>query len=112
MRLKSLIVFVSLTATVFAYGPGMGQGKGKGMGKGKDAMSAKCEQVFKDFDRNGDGFMQRLEFDKMRVSNRLERLKKGGKLRNAGDAPAFSDIDTNSDKKLSTSEFQVYLRYR
>lgn len=104
MRLKSLIVLVSLTATLFAYGSGKGQGKGQ--------MSSKCMQVYKDFDLNKDGFMQKLEFTKMRASNRLDRLKKGGKLRNSGDAPEFSDIDTNADKKLSTSEFQVYLRYR
>ena len=101
MRIKLLIILVSLTAVMFA-----GQGKGKGM------MSAKCTQVFKDFDANGDGFIQRSEFDKMRASKRLNQLKKGGKLRHAGDAPAFSDIDTNQDKKLSKSEFQVYLRYR
>lgn len=104
MRLKPFIVFLTLSTVLFAYGPGMGKGKGK--------MSSKCEQVFKDFDKNHDGSLQRLEFDKMRATNRLDRLKKGGKLRKSGDAPGFSDIDTNGDKKLSSSEFQVYLRYR
>jgi hypothetical protein len=106
MRFKSVIVWVTLSTMLFAYGPGMGQGLGKGN------MSSKCLQIFKDFDKNGDGFMQRPEFTKMRASNRLEALKRGGKLRHANDAPSFSDIDTNGDKKLSESEFQVYLRYR
>ena len=97
MHLKLLVILVFFTSMLFA--------------SSKDGMSTQCLKLFKKYDRSGDNFLQRAEFDKVISSKELKNLKKGKQNRKS-DEPAFSDIDTNSDKKLSEQEFQVYLRYR
>ena len=62
------------------------------------------QSSFKDFDKNGDGYISSTEFDDRKTANMTKRANEGKQLRNAGNSPQFLDLDTNKDGKISTSE--------
>ncbi len=72
--------------------PGMSMGmsagqQGRGMSRGMP--------VFPDYDLNGDGSIGEGEFARARGKRMAERVQQGYRLKNAGNMPAFADIDAN-----------------
>jgi Ca2+-binding EF-hand superfamily protein len=82
-------------------GPGMGRGKGMGPGMRRNMPA------FSEFDLNGDGVLQRQEFDQARAERIRKRAEQGYMMRNLHNAPPFASIDTNGDGVVSPQEFST-----
>ena len=76
---------------------GMMQGQGMGMGKNRMRQMPS----FADYDLNNDGKVTQNEFDEAREKRMSQRAKEGKMMRNAGNAPIFSQLDTNQDGIIS-----------
>ena len=63
---------------------------------------------FSDYDLNNDGAIEEKEFDDARAKRMSERAQEGRMLKNAGNAPAFADIDTDKNGKITPDEFQAH----
>ena len=101
------------------YGPGMGMGPGMGPGMGQGTPGAmgpgspttmgpgrgRAMPAFADFDLNGDGSLQRQEFEQARAERIRERAEQGYMMRNLKNAPAFETIDTDGNGQVSPEEF-------
>jgi len=59
---------------------------------------------FTTYDTNGDGRVSVDEFYAARNARIAEQARKGGMMRNAGNAPAFEQFDTDGDGYLSENE--------
>lgn len=59
---------------------------------------------FTTYDANGDGRVSVDEFYAARNARIAEQARKGGMMRNAGNAPAFEQFDTDGDGYLSENE--------
>ena len=101
MYTKSLIILLSLATAL----PVLNAGQGYGIG-----MSGIT--IFYTYDLNGNGSLDKTEFDHMRKTRQAKRAKEGRMLRNAATAPTFAEIDTNGDKKISKSEFSTHHKKR
>ena len=101
MYVKSLLVLLSFVTTLSAVSTE------KSSGVGMSGIS-----IFYTYDMNGNGFLDKAEFDHMRKTRQAERAKKGRMLRNAATAATFEEIDTNGDKKISKSEFSTHHKKR
>ena len=51
--------------------------------------------AFSEYDRNGDGKTLEMEFNEARSKRISERAQQGYRMKNPGNVPLFSDIDTN-----------------
>jgi Ca2+-binding EF-hand superfamily protein len=95
--------------------------------EGKMLRNAGNAPAFTDMDKNNDGSLNQEEFR----LHQTEQMKKGNKgncvtgncpgkgmgqgkgmMKNAGNAPAFTDIDTNKDGVISQEEFKVHQTQR
>jgi Ca2+-binding EF-hand superfamily protein len=95
--------------------------------EGKMLRNAGNAPVFADMDKNKDGSLSQEEFR----LHQTEQMKKCNKrncptgncpstgigqgkrmMRNAGNAPAFADIDTNNDGVISKEEFRLHQTQR
>ena len=88
---------------------GMGQGMNgqsmmgvQGMGQGYNMPT------FESFDLNNDGVVSAKEMDEAREKRMEDNASQGKMMRNIGNQPAFSDIDTNKDENISKEEFQSH----
>ncbi len=59
---------------------------------------------FSVYDTNNDNFVTEEEFYNARAKRMEQKAAQGMPMRNAGNAPAFTDFDTNGDGKLSEIE--------
>lgn len=85
------------------------QKKGMGMGMtGKRNCGMRMQPTFEEYDLNSDGKITQSELDEARAKRMSQKAKEGKMLRNAGKAPAFSDMDKNKDGSLSPEEFQQH----
>ncbi len=74
--------------------------------KGCQGVSKKEHRSsFTYFDLNNDNIITKEEFLKTRTQKQEARAKAGYPMRNAVKAPSFESIDTNSDGKITPSEF-------
>ncbi len=92
--------------------------------EGKMLRNAKYAPAFADMDKNKDGSLNKEEF-RMHKMEQMKRWNKKhcpdkcpstgmgkGMKGNAGNAPRFSDIDTNKDGVISQEEFRVHQTQR
>jgi len=59
---------------------------------------------FAAYDKDANGLVSEEEFNKVRGERMSSRATKGRAMRGAGNAPAFSDFDNNSDGQLTRDE--------
>ena len=59
---------------------------------------------FADYDKDSDGFISGEEFNSVQGEHMAKRAEEGKQMRGATSAPAFSEFDTNGDKRLSRDE--------
>ena len=64
-------------------------------------------EPFSAYDQNGDGAVSAEEFAAHREARQAARGADGRPMRNAGNGPAFADVDTNGDGKLSPDELSA-----
>jgi len=62
---------------------------------------------FSVIDKNNDGIVSESEFYDMRAAKMTKKAEQGKLMKNAGNAPSFTDFDTNNDGKLSKSELKA-----
>jgi hypothetical protein len=67
---------------------------------------------FEVFDHNGDGYVDEQEFDRVRSERIQQRASDGRMMRNMGNAPAFTDLDSDGDGRVSRQEHQAHQRQR
>jgi hypothetical protein len=63
---------------------------------------------FASFDKNKDGTISEEEFYTTQADNMSKRAEDGRMMRNAPNAPAFSDIDADADGKITESELKDF----
>lgn len=59
---------------------------------------------FSAFDKNGDGYIMEKEFYDTQAENMAKRAKEGRAMRNAPNAPKFTDMDLDGDGKITENE--------
>ena len=64
--------------------------------------------TFESFDVDKDGKVTQSEFEHVRAKRMQERAEEGRMMKNAANAPAFSDIDTNGNGYMEKNEFQIH----
>ncbi len=95
--------------------------------EGKMMRNAGKAPAFEDMDKNNDGSLNQEEF-RLHQTEEMKKWNKGncatgncpspgmgqgkGMRKNAGNAPAFSDIDTNNDGTISQEEFSQHQTQR
>lgn len=79
---------------------GMGQGINvKGMGKGYNMPA------FESFDLNSDEMISEKEMEEVREKRMEQKASEGKMMKNIGNQPMFSEIDTNNDGNITKEEF-------
>ncbi len=82
------------------------QRNGNGSGMGRNCGTN--QPTFLDYDLNNDKKITEKEFQDA-LSKRMARLVAQGKLlKNAGNGPAFNDIDTSKNGTISLDEYQQH----
>ena len=78
---------------------------------GIGSISAQAEDAshrgpasFVDFDKDQNGFVSEEEFNTLRAQRMAAKAAEGKQMRGAASAPAFSDIDTDSDGQINPEE--------
>ena len=93
--------------------------------EGKMLRNAGNAPAFADMDKNKDGSLNQEEF-RLHQTEQIKKCNKRncptgncpstgmgkGMMRNAGNAPAFADIDTNNDGVISQEEFRLHQTQR
>jgi len=100
MKTTKMITFSMLIALAL-MSTNMFAQRGHGMGMMQ-------RPAFSMFDTNGDGFINKEEFYKVKGERMSERAKNGGQMKNAANSPKFESFDTNGDGKISKAEFQQH----
>lgn len=72
-----------------------------------EEMPARGPIPFKYFDRDNNGFVSEEEFNLTRGERMAQRSAEGRRMRNAGNAPAFSSFDSDNDGKLTPEELMA-----
>ncbi len=90
------IVLLSVVGMAIVWAQGMGQGGMKG------------QKEFHMIDSNNDGKITEEEFTKFRVAKMAKKASEGKMMKNAAQAPKFSDIDTNGDNSVSPEELMTF----
>lgn len=67
---------------------------------------------FSDFDADGNGKITQTEFENAQQARQAKQAESGKMMKNAANAPAFGDIDTNKDGVIDGNEFQVHQQTR
>ena len=76
------------------------------MGMGQHCM--KKQPTFAQYDLNNDGKITPSELEEARAKRMAQKAKEGKMLRNAKNAPAFTDMDKNKDGSLDQEEFRLH----
>ena len=63
---------------------------------------------FTTFDKNGDGVLSETEFYSTQAQNMEQKASENRPMRNAGNAPVFTDVDLNKDGQITKKEFQEF----
>ncbi|MBN2781979.1 MAG: EF-hand domain-containing protein [Campylobacterales bacterium] len=63
---------------------------------------------FANFDKNNDGVVTEDEFYATQGENMSQRAEQGKMMKNASNAPAFTDIDANNDGEISPDELKDF----
>ena len=67
-------------------------------------LAKKGPMSFEDYDSDKNGFISESEFYDLRTKRMNLKAQQGMPMRNAGNAPAFEEFDTNGDKQLTKIE--------
>ena len=84
-----------------------GTGQGKGMMGGKQNYMRDMPR-FEQYDLNHDGKITQNELEEARTKRMSQKAKEGKMLRNAGNAPLFTDMDKNNNGSLDREEFSLH----
>ena len=76
------------------------------------AVPATGPVPFESFDADGSGDVSQEEFNKMHSERIRARSEEQRQFRNMGNAPVFSDIDTDGDGRLNRNEVQAHQKKR
>ncbi len=60
------------------------------------------------YDKNGDGMISENEFNTVRAQRQEQREAEGRPMRNASNAPQFSDVDADGNGAISKEELQKH----
>ncbi len=63
---------------------------------------------FATFDKNSDGSINEEEFYATQAENMSKRAEEGRMMKNAKNAPAFKDVDADSDGKVTEQELKDF----
>ena len=85
------------------WGKYMGQGMGANRNK-----SMQMQPTFKEYDLNNDGKITPSELEDARAKRMSQNAEEGKMLRNAKNAPAFTDMDKNKNGSLDQEEFGLH----
>jgi len=69
------------------------------------APGPKGPPAFSEFDKDGDGFVSKEEFEAARAERHAAMAKEGRPMKGMANAPKFEDFDTDGDGKLSEAEW-------
>ncbi len=67
-----------------------------------------AQMSFSFMDKNGDGVVQEQEFYEAQAKNMEQKAAENKMMRNAANAPQFSDIDLNQDGKVTQKELNQF----
>ena len=67
-----------------------------------------AQTPFTSFDSNSDGIVNEHEFTATQAKNMEQRSKEGRMMKNAVNAPSFSEVDLNKDGKITKEEHQQF----
>ena len=67
---------------------------------------------FEVFDSDGDGYIDEQEFNRVHNERIQQRASEGRMMRNMGNAPAFTDLDSNDDGRVSPQEHRAHQQQR
>lgn len=93
IQLSIALLSTALSAPVFSADP---------------PVSSRGPIPFSSFDADGDGYVNENEFNQARAERRQMRAEEGRQLRNVDNAPGFSDIDTDGDRRISRQELETH----
>lgn len=100
-----IVIALTTSAGALAQPPGMGPYAGPaGPGWGGPSSAGRGPAAFGAMDLNGDGYLSADEFAQHRAERIAARSAEGRLLRNAANAPAFEQWDTDNDGRLSPRE--------
>jgi len=88
--MKKLLIAVLVITSVFAAGQG-------------NMMPS-----FSDFDLNKDGQITKVEFNDAHQKRMQSKADDGRMMRNVGNAPSFSDMDTDANGLIGSEEFKIH----
>lgn len=64
------------------------------------------------YDTNGDGIVNKGEFNSLKERRMNQKEEQGRLMRNAYMSPVFEDVDTNKDGKISKDELRIHQQTR
>lgn len=64
------------------------------------------------YDTNGDGIVNKGEFNSLKERRMNQKEEQGRLMRNAYMSPAFEDVDTNKDGKITKDELRIHQQTR
>lgn len=64
------------------------------------------------YDVDGNGTINKAEFDALKEKKMNQKAEEGKLLRNAGMSPTFEDIDVNKDGNISKEELRIHQEMR
>lgn len=85
------------------------QNNQKNMGMSKGMGQQASMPTFENFDLNNDGMISPKEMEEAKQKRMQEKASEGKMMKNIGNQPTFSDIDTNKDGNINKEEFQAHL---
>lgn len=67
---------------------------------------------FSAYDKDNNNVITEKEFNTIKAQRMTQKAQSGTMMRNAGNAPIFSDIDSNSDNIITKQELQTHQQKR
>lgn len=67
---------------------------------------------FETYDKDKNQIITVKEYDAIKVQRMTQKTQDGRLMKNAGNSPIFSDIDTNADGKITKQELSIHQQKR
>lgn len=67
---------------------------------------------FETYDKDKNQIITVKEYDAIKVQRMTQKTQNGRLMKNAGNSPVFSDIDTNADGKITKQELSIHQQKR